>query len=179
MRKPTKVDIIIIIVLGILSLGLIAADIYIGIRAFRELRSTHYGVCNVTECDKVMIRYTWPHAPYYNGSFNIPSTWTISCSDNIDCAYDDTDPYGSFGAWIIKIDGNGTMLRCIDGACTITESVDMKIFYGLIATTVMVFIIDSYIIYRGCTKKKPPRFDLLYQYDPLFPRVEKEDSGIL
>ena len=139
------------------------------------LGRTNYGICSVEVCTDMVIFYKWPEPPGYSTSFTIPHTWNISCSDNVECSYNDMDPHGTFGAWITRIlipdphslhpewINNGTETKvCLNGACLVYEWWTVRLFYMLLSFQLCITSFFIYIIMRVCSRAPRPRFDNLY-----------------
>lgn len=120
--------------------------------------SRHVGECNVTNCTVIAIEYLWETDPYYRQHFDIPTTWDIGCPDVIKCSYNEKDPYGTFGGWVVESAVYGEPV-CMNGACLISNTWGSIVFYILVTTIVIFFGVLVGVTITVCTTK--PHYDIL------------------
>ena len=157
--RLTKGDKIAICVVALLLVLNFVLNVYVVISTISH---TFTGICSVDACTETVIFYSWP-TKGYTTSFNIPPTWNITCKDNIECSFNDRDPYGSFGGWTTRLlNGSRKDRVCLNGACMPYEWWDMRVLYISVTFQVCLISFVIYSIIRIFSKGSRSKFTDLY-----------------
>lgn len=123
---------------------------------------TVYGICSVAVCTDIVIFYSLP-GTNYSSSFIIPSTWNITCIDNIVCSYSPSDPYGTFGGWIDRLYNKQIDNICMNGACLMQNTLNVKVLFILVVFCISMVMFIGYIVTKVLCRPPKKRFESLYK----------------